>query len=276
MLYIKYLAFPIIHEPFLFFDVPSYFPKQHIDFSKNKLRALLNTIKNEVVNFNTLRNFSQSGGELNEIFYANFIDEESLQIQDLNKVEITNYIQDKERVSQIMHDFNNISRDYLEIFSRDSDAFNGYSFENKEAFNSTLYVVVLLIDNEYYGHVYTWISPIDSELMFILGIRTKIMLLDNIKIKNISRIIFEGVRQFAKISNCNRLCIETPTDKMYKISKHYGFKNINVDPRLCGISLIRPDPINIYFFEIRRLKSMVYDNLDIPLYTEHETEIEIE
>ena len=107
-----------------------------------------------------------------------------------------------------------------DVLNRDHHAFK-QSGQNEEPFTVDTYVVVLLVYGEYYGHIYTWLSPADPELCLAVGIRTRV---DNSRLKgtrkevrNISALLLEGVRRFAVFKSCTQMCVVNPINIMHTI-----------------------------------------------------------
>ncbi|SPN79649.1 Hypothetical protein BRZCDTV_453 [Brazilian cedratvirus IHUMI] len=131
---------------------------------------------------------------------------------------------------------------YQDIFDRDLEAFAQVNF------NVDLYAVVLLKKGEYFGHVYTWISPEDPNLAFCIGIRSRV---DWVFYKNkyqesalvktpISSLLFEGVRRFASIKGARSMIIYQPLEVIRNIAPRLGFEPLPEDlynPQVIGISI---------------------------------------
>lgn len=115
-----------------------------------------------------------------------------------NFIDIMNYVQyskvdldisDKEKEEGLKR-FMNRKGDYLEVMSRDQDAF-------VMDHNVDLYAIVLLLNGVYQGHIYCWISPIDKNYCFTMGVRNRVDSSFIRQIPNISHYLLEGVRNFA-------------------------------------------------------------------------------
>ena len=95
-----------------------------------------------------------------------------------------------------------------------------------------IYVVMLLYNSIYYGHIYTWfIEKDDFKLCFFIGIRARV---DNLffrhcqqSISNISSYLLEGVRQFAISKDATLLLVVQPIGMMPKILREKGFVKFN-------------------------------------------------
>lgn len=129
---------------------------------------------------------------------------------------------------------------YQDIFDRDLEAFE------KKDFTVDLYAIVLLVQGEYFGHVYSWISPTNPNLAFCIGIRSRV---DWVFYKNkypnrvgtpISSLLFEGVRRFASIGGATSMIIYQPLEVIRNIAPRLGFTLLaedDYDPEDIGISI---------------------------------------
>ena len=89
-------------------------------------------------------------------------------------------------------------------------------------FNVVPFVVVAVENGLYYGHVFTWISPVNPDRCMMIGIRNRIDTLflkqDRSKqyLSGIATFLLEGVRRFAAIKGCRRsalaLSVRTPLE----------------------------------------------------------------
>jgi hypothetical protein len=118
---------------------------------------------------------------------------------------------------------------YQDIFERDLEAFEQMDF------TVDLYAVVLLIGGEYFGHVYTWISPTNPNLAFCIGIRSRVdWIFYKTKYQNrvrtpISSLLFEGVRRFASIKGARSMIIYQPLEVIRSIAPRLGFELLDED-----------------------------------------------
>ncbi len=108
---------------------------------------------------------------------------------------------------------------HLELIVRDSYAMK------QEDFNVNTYAVVLLYKGEYYGHICTRVSPVDSDLCFTMGIRGRIDLpfIRDRKLYSIAGILLEGVRLFGVHMGCRSINIVNPFPIMENRSLDMGF-----------------------------------------------------
>jgi len=122
-----------------------------------------------------------------------------------------------------------------------------YLLFNRKHFTVQHYAVVLVHENIYLGHIYTWLS---SNTCFAMSIRGSI----KTPMKGISRYLIEGVRVFALINGCRSVVIPEPIGEMANILQHYGFKQVRSKYMIEG-SLGAPyvEPICDYCFELTDL-----------------------
>lgn len=131
---------------------------------------------------------------------------------------------------------------YQDIFERDLEAFA------QTDFNVDLYAVVLLNRGEYFGHVYTWISPENPNLAFCIGIRSRVDWIfykskhgESTLVKTpISSLLFEGVRRFASIKGAKFMIIYQPLEVIRNIAPRIGFDLLPedlYDSKFIGISI---------------------------------------
>ena len=123
-------------------------------------------------------------------------------------------------------------RDYLEVFSRDHDAFT------QKNFNVELYAVILLMDNMYQGHIYTWLSPQDNNYSFAMGIRNRV---DSIftkytgeKCNNVSKYLLEGVTPFGNENGATNIMVVHPKPIMKQLLPSLGFEKTEISGRIIG------------------------------------------
>jgi len=115
-------------------------------------------------------------------------------------------------------------------------------------FNVDLYVIILIYNNLYYGHIYTWVSPVDPSYCLFIGIRNRI---DSIFIKqlpislaNVSSYLIEAVRLFALSKGCTQMVVVYPEPIMQQILPTLGFKASNVPIYYFGRSILTSFTIN--------------------------------
>lgn len=129
----------------------------------------------------------------------------------------------------------------LDLFWKDVNAFEYVLNEHM----IELYAVVIVSDElqiygNYLGHVYTWISPFDPTLCFMMGIRsTGLMTFLRAQDKGVNRVsshILDGVMQFARNKNATKIAITDPIGMMVDISLQAGFQKTKIDKQLLGIN----------------------------------------
>jgi hypothetical protein len=120
---------------------------------------------------------------------------------------------------------------YMDVFSRDQDV-----FRPRTVYNVKIYATVLLVEEEYYGHIYSWISPLDENLTVCIGIRSRV---DSFFLReeeeeslSVAPLLLEGVRRFAlSLSNQSReLIVLRPLPVMRSILPRLGFVKVNNIP----------------------------------------------
>jgi hypothetical protein len=130
--------------------------------------------------------------------------------------------------------FNHIRSESLDVFTRDREAML------QNGFNVRTHAVVLIYRGEYYGHIYTWISPVNVDMCFAMGIRARVdnLFLDaNRRLMNISHILLEGVRRFALGMGCTSISVPRPFPVMENILEQLGFEAETIDGPLVGESI---------------------------------------
>lgn len=132
-------------------------------------------------------------------------------------------------------DLNKAYPSYLEVFDRDADAYAQKNFDTKP------YAVVLLKDDIYIGHIYTWISPREPSICLAIGIRASISEIPKkqlgLKTSAISSMLLEGVRQFALHKRAKEIVVVWPLANMVPILKNLGFKEADVATSWIGNSI---------------------------------------
>lgn len=126
---------------------------------------------------------------------------------------------------------------YQEIFSRDQDALTS------DEVTAQLYAIVLFKDSIYQGHIYSWISPIDSNYCFALGIRNRpdaiFLQYSNRILPKIAFYLIEGVRRFALTQKAKNVVIPFPQPVMKRILPSMGFsvtENLPVEITFGGLA----------------------------------------
>lgn len=128
-----------------------------------------------------------------------------------------------------------------DLYAKDANAFEYVLNEHM----IELYAVVVVSDElqiygNYLGHVYTWISPFDPTLCFMMGIRsTGLMTFLRAQDKGVNRMsshILDGVIQFARNKNATKIAITDPIGMMVDISLRSGFEKTKIDVQLLGLN----------------------------------------
>lgn len=192
--------------------------------------TLYNQVKNEYISAIQLETICRTTNPaFNDIVAIGRLDQDQGIVLDEYKI--------TQSKSELCKKYIDRAYDYSEVFSRDQDAFE------QENFNVKLYAIVLLRDNQYYGHIYTWLSPISSTVL-AMGIRNRV---DSIFIKGteddlpgVSRYLLEGVRQFALSKGSAIMSIVHPRPIMQQILPHFGFIKTPISAEIIGQS-IAPD-----------------------------------
>lgn len=190
----------------------------YIDWDGNIFDAFVNQLKINRVYFNNIEKGCTTGEDIKLYFNYN---------PDYNfyKILTKKLINQHTKTIKYSHDlclkFQKIKPDFIETFTWDYEFLN----DTDNQYNSyQRYAVVLLFNNQYYGHIYCWKS---DDTCFCIGIRTRV---DRIFIedspKNISYYLLEGVRTFAKINNCEKMAVVSPLGIMPKILRTLNFNKI--------------------------------------------------
>ncbi|QIN54424.1 hypothetical protein [Cedratvirus kamchatka] len=94
----------------------------------------------------------------------------------------------------------------MDVFSRDQDV-----FRPRVTYNVTVYATVLFVDDEYYGHIYSWVSPNNPDYCVCIGIRSRV---DSFFIReereesiSVAALLLEGVRRFALNFSCTEIIV---------------------------------------------------------------------
>lgn len=137
-----------------------------------------------------------------------------------------------EQLDKTCENLEKVLPDYQEIYDRDYDAFR------QEDFDVQLYANVLLLDNVYLGHIYTWISPNDPNYCFCMGIRSTVKSIPNKylgkRYPSVTKILLESVRIFALKNNATKVIIAFPLSVMLD---QEGFVRKPVRTSLLGKSI---------------------------------------
>lgn len=147
--------------------------------------ALMNQINNNYINLHLLKDSCEKNIQ------------ENFTIQNDNNI---TYLQKYNSNRSLCDKFLHLYKPYKYIFGIDVEAI----YQNN--FNVDLYCVVIFHDGEYYGHVFTWISPIEPLYCLSIGIRNRVdsVFLKNTdkELPNVTTYLMEGVRRFAEMNGC--------------------------------------------------------------------------
>ena len=111
---------------------------------------------------------------------------------------------------------------YEDVFTRDMFALGGN-------LDIETYAVVLTDNEEYYGHIYTWVSPTNPDRCLMMGIRNRVdtsfLREDNVEnyIAGVASLLVEGVRRFATSKGCRQISVVLPFGVIVPILKSLGF-----------------------------------------------------
>ena len=120
-------------------------------------------------------------------------------ITNYEKNEMINFaIENKKRIKETCNQYIRNRKNQYDVLSRDQDVFEVLRDRRS---NIEINVVVVVDKNiGYIGHVYTWVSPTDKNLVFMIGIRSSPMM-------PFLRMIGKGVKNVANIiKRCRRFC----------------------------------------------------------------------
>ncbi|SHO33358.1 Hypothetical protein BQ3484_290 [Cedratvirus A11] len=123
---------------------------------------------------------------------------------------------------------------YMDVFSRDQDV-----FRPRVTYNVTIYATVLLVDDEYYGHIYSWVSPNNPDYCVCIGIRSRVdsFFIREEREQNISvaALLLEGVRRFALTFSCTEIIVLRPLRVMKSILPKFAFVKVgHVSGKIIG------------------------------------------
>ena len=138
-------------------------------------------------------------------------------------------IENKKRIKETCNQYIRNRKNQYDVLSRDQDVFEVLRDRRS---NIEINVVVVVDKNiGYIGHVYTWVSPTDKNLVFMIGIRSSPMMpflrMIGKGVKNVANILLKGVEDFAKQNNANSIVILSPIGTMVSIAEKNGFVRTN-------------------------------------------------
>lgn len=172
---------------------------------------------------------------------------------------LKSYIKDEDLCKR--HTSNLYQESIFDVISRDEDAFS-------DRIGVDLYVIVMIYNGEYYGHIYVWKNDINPPMTqsqtitpnyacFAIGIRSRIDLLflrktyDNIP-SRVSDYLLEGVKYFAIMNDCRAIVVPYPLKNMMVILEKNGFTRVSLTHREAGpgpgivgrVSIFNPKSFN--------------------------------
>jgi len=229
---IKLICFKVtrVANPFRFSQNLNPFsqPMFPVDWSlqqSNQLSSSLNNqIKNNYMELEALR------------FSCDSLEPDMFTVETINnEVHIKTYSISKSQKAELCGNFIKRFKDYVEVISRDQDALEQYNF------NVKLYAVILLYNDIYQGHIYTWISPSDKNYCLAMGIRNRVDAIftkdTNTYLNKVSHYLLEGVRRFALAKGSIHLIVVHPRPIMEQILPTIGFQVTRVSPMIIGRSI---------------------------------------
>lgn len=126
---------------------------------------------------------------------------------------------------------------FIDVFARDEDV-----FRPKVTYNVQIYATVLLLDGDYYGHIYSWISPTDKDVCVFIGIRSRVDAFfireETGKGPSVASLLLEGVRRFALSFSCKQMVVLRPLKVMRTLLPSFGFvREDRISGRIIGKSI---------------------------------------
>lgn len=116
----------------------------------------------------------------------------------------------------------------IEEYERSYPGHRGVSQFDRSPYRTVdpLYVVVLLVNEEYYGHIYTWPSPSTPQIHCFVGIRARIdypFLPPDKRLTRLAHYLLEGVRLLAVRHSATLLTVTEPLPVMKHVLTNLGF-----------------------------------------------------
>ena len=99
--------------------------------------------------------------------------------------------------------------------------------------NEGLYAIVLVVNEEYYGHIYTWKREEYPDTLFTMGIRARpdlpfLRREYEVELK-VSNHLLEAVRLYADQQGLTRVVIPQPLSHMQGILRRLGFQRVTLN-----------------------------------------------
>jgi len=232
---------------------------KHIEWSADlNTYQLSETLNNQII-LNRV-NFAVLGGMCDKILKGETLNPEEIFIVEIGKegqfLEKHLGIKDLNLAKSVCknYDSSDFDRAQWDVLSRDQDALN-----NIEKFNNIHAVVLLDLNNEYTGHIYTWLSP-DNKHLLAIGIRSRVDMLflraENKGMSNVSDYLLEGLRVFALKLGVIDIIIPRPLPVMQKLlTDKFNFKK-----KIISVNILE-SPIRIH--DVYAKEMIVYVNEDL-------------
>jgi hypothetical protein len=225
---ITLLSFPVnrrVQDPFRLYikdleDIEQ--PVWNVDSSSTVLsQTLSKQCYYNLFNFNFLVGLCREGEEPYSIVNGGGRGDSLFQVR--------NY-QSKKPCSKLLSAYSS----YMDVFSRDQDV-----FQPRTTYNVTIYATVLLLDHDYYGHIYSWVSPSNPDYCVCIGIRSRV---DSFFIReesdkhiSVAPLLLEGVRRFALTFSCKEIVVLRPLPVMKAILPKFAFvRAVRVPGKIIG------------------------------------------
>lgn len=184
--------------------------------TKDINKTIINQIKANRIFLDLIENSCNNKTDINLFFNS----DENYNFEKIVKEnKISEHIRTIKYSEDLCNKFSKLKYNINEALSRDRDFYNDIPEEKYN--NYPRNIVILIYNNEYYGHIYCWKV---KNLCFCIGIRARIdkIFIEN-SLKNISYYLLEGVRKFAIDNNCEKICVILPIGIMPQILSSLGF-----------------------------------------------------
>ena len=207
---VRLLCFPVqsVTDPFKLEPVGNMTPifqfkRSTVDWSSNNLSETLNKqVKNNYIDLNQFRGMCEYPPGYKQALYITDYTDDIFRI-------VTDYYTTSEKKMLQCRKLKKQLAGHLDVLERDQEVLN------QKDWNVITYAIVLLYKGEYFGHIYTWLSPIDPITCFAMGIRGRV---DSVfrmdKLQNVASYLLEGVRRFALANRATSIIITHPLNVM--------------------------------------------------------------
>lgn len=156
------------------------------------------------------------------------------------------------------HKFNSRSIEYYDILYRDVMAL-------KNNIHSLIYAIVLIYENEYYGHIYSWF---DNDICYAIGIRSRpdiLFMEQERKVSSIALKLLEGVRRLAVCKGYGKIVIPEPLGVMDKILDSVKFIEENGIKFATKVGLYNVNEITRIRYTDNVITPMIYEKISFNL-----------